>query len=72
MKKKINEALKKICITEDGRWFVPNRKMLKMSFKEFMEFERQRLLEFEFNKEKYWAHYGFEKPKKIKQLTIFD
>lgn len=77
---KIKKALDTIKVQEDGKWFVPNRKMLKMSFDEFIDFEKNRLAEFENTiilQEKYWAHYGLEKPKlekpkKVKQLSIYD
>lgn len=72
---KIKNALQLIKCNENMKWSVPNRKMLKMSIKQFAEFERQRLLEFE-NKnivqQKYWAHYGLEKPKEFKQMSIYD
>ena len=60
MKDKIQKALKLIKIDENGNWFVPNRKMLKMSMSEFIEFERARIAEFNDDKiknTKYKYHY---------------
>lgn len=60
MKQKIRKALEKIYIFPCGHWYVPNRKELNMSVKEFIEFERYRLNEFSNDKikmEKYKYHY---------------
>ena len=64
MTKKIQEALNLIKIDENGNWFVPNRKMLKMSMSEFIEFERARIAEFnndDIKNTKYKFHFQGEK-----------
>ena len=60
---KTKEALNQIKVN-DCKWFVPNRKMLKMNIKEFIEFERQRILEFEnehIRNTKYKKHFEPQK-----------
>lgn len=60
MNQKIKEALSQIKCNSDMSWFVPNREMLNMSIKEFIEFERARILEFDDEKiknTKYKSHF---------------
>ncbi len=64
MTKKIQEALNLIKIDDQGNWFVPNRKMLKMSISEFIEFERARIEEFnndDIKNTKYKFHFQGER-----------
>lgn len=71
---KIKNALKKIKIDDQGIWHVPNRKELNMSFDEFIEFERQRILEFydeQKRSTKYKFHYyGIKEKDKEKLLLL--
>lgn len=53
---KIKKALKMIKIYQNGNWYVPNRKALNMSMEDFIEFERQRIMEF-FNEQKRETKY---------------
>lgn len=55
---KIKKALDLIEIRKDGTWIVPNRKSLKMTIEEFVEFERARLSETNPNNPKYFNHYA--------------
>lgn len=62
---KIKKALEMIKIDQNGNWYVPNRKRLNMSMEEFIEFERQRIMEF-FDEQKRdtkykWHYAGFTK-----------
>lgn len=60
MNNKIKAALEQIKIDKNCNWFVPNRKMLNMTIEEFIEFERERLKEFEdeqIRRTKYKHHY---------------
>ncbi len=60
-KRKIKKHLQKIKINEDNTWYVPNRKQLKLSLNEFIEFERMRITSTEKQKKKkYKNHYQDE------------
>lgn len=57
---KIKDALSQIKVQENCVWYVPNRESLNMDFNEFIEFERQRILEFQDDdiiRTKYKYHY---------------
>ena len=57
---KIKDGLAQIKCEKNGVWYVPNRKSLNMDFDEFIEFERQRILEFQDDdiiRTKYKYHY---------------
>lgn len=61
LQEKINIMLSEIRIDNKGNWIVPNRKRFNLTISEFVEFERQRIMEYETKKDtKYKYHYEGE------------